>query len=403
MQRLGLLKLLVSISSQQSTGTLIGAGQELVRILTAKLDLRWEHTVATYVRAALSEQTFATIRLRASQFLSGETMSSDQASIEIQDAYLSQRCLPSRRGRLSHTDDYSRFPHWGVSLGLTRKEPFSPLVRGNMLLELVAPSEISAFKCFDEACNPLELTRPQRAFFLYVLLEKDLSVLAPLYERLLVHAEPFSDLQAGDLLPDIYVSAARLLRDTGRGGHDADRATQLRETADAIRARQGKSYGKTVREQTITPRLEPFVDIGILAKPNAYSYEYQFTRGGREFFSTMTGRWQRVPYFSGFGRAVSTFLEYRDRRVSSEPELVHLIHGAWSKLKSDLGYSSIQETLLLALVHGLESDVGWFELDEALDTLQRVQKDEPGLVRFNIDRQGNLSVIRFPARSLGSI
>lgn len=392
MQRLGLLKLLVAISAKRSTSTLLYVGQELIRTLTSKVDLHWDDDLANYVRSALSEQTFPSVRQAAAQFLRQGVAGSPTVALEIQDAYLSQISLPSRRGRLAPTDD-SRFPHWGVALGLTRKEPFGPLVRGNLLLSLVSEPELAAFTRFDPSCNPLDLSGSQRVFFLYTLLEKDLSVLIPLYEQLLERNGSFTDLEAGDMLPDLYLAASRALRRTGRGGLDADRATQMADTSSAIRARRGRSYGKTVREQTITPRLEPFVDMGLLSKIGAYSYEYEFTPSGRDFFSRMKGQWQAS--FSGFGKAAASLFNYDDRQVSSDEELLYLLHWAWDRLKSSLGYSPIDETLLLGLIKGLEEGAGWFELDEALETLKRLQKNVPGLLRFNIDRQGNLSVLRF--------
>ena len=392
MQRLGLLKLLVAISAKRSTSTLPYVGQELIQTLTRKVDLTLTDDLAHYVRSALSEQTFASLRRAAAQFLESDYAGQTNVALEIQDAYLSEVSLPSRRGRLALTDD-TRFPHWGVTLGLTRKEPFGALVRGNLLLSLMSESEIEAFARFDGTCNPLELSRPQRVFFLYTLLEKDLSVTVPLYEQLLERDGTFTDLEAGDLLPDLYFSASRSIRRTGLGGRFAERATQLADTAEAIKARRGKSYGKTVREQTITPRLEPFVDIGLLTKPNPYSYVYEFTVGGRDFFSGMKGRWGTS--FRGFGKAVASLFDYGDWQVSTDSDQLSLLHWAWARLKSNLGYSPIDETLLLGLIKGLEDGVGWFELDEALETLKRLQKDVPGLLRFNIDRQGNLSVIRF--------
>ena len=392
MQRLGFLKLLVGISARQSTGTLLTTGQELIRTLTRRVNLSWDDRLATYVRSALSEHNYAHLRSLAADFLAGNCAGSPEIEVEIQDAYLGLGNLPSRRGRLATTDD-SRFPHWGVALGLTRKEPFGTLVRGNLLLNLVTESELAAFGRFDSCSNPLELTRPQRLFFLYVLLERDISVLVPLHEQLLDRDAPFSDLEAGDLLPDLYFSASRTLRSTGRGGYEADRASQLDETAEAIRARQGKSYGKTVREQTVTPRLEPLVDIGLLAKPDSFSYDYEFTLRGREFFTSMKGRWHDP--FSGFGKSAAVFLGYDDREVSADSELLRLLHLAWDKLKSHLGYSPISETLLLGLVFGLEQGVGWFDLAQARASLLRLHREVPGLLRFNMDRQGNLSVVRF--------
>lgn len=392
MQRLGFLKLLVSNSTRQSTETLIGAGQELIRSLTSKVALPWDGHLARYIRSGLSEQTHAIARRGAADFLAEGCASASEIEVEIQDAYLALGDLPSRRGRLAPTDD-SRFPHWGVSLGLNRKEPFGILARGSVLLTLVTESELAAFRSFDPSNNPLVLTRPQRLFFLYALLEKDLSILVPLHEELLRRDGYFSDLEAGDLLPELYASASKSLRNTGRGGHDADRAFQLAETADAIKARQGKSYGKTVREQTVTPRLEPLVDIGILTKPDPYTYSYKFTSHGRDFFSKMEGKWPCSS--SGFGKAAAAFLGYEDREVSTDSDLLYLLHGAWDKLKGQLGYAPITETSLLGLINGLEQGAGWFEPAEATASLLRIHKEVPGLLRFNMDQQGKLSVVRF--------
>ena len=392
MQRLGFLKLLVAISARHSTGTLPTIGQELIRTLTSKVDLRWDHQLAKYVRSALSEQTNANLRRLAAEFLKGDFERSARVTIEIQDAYLGLGELRSRRGRLAPTDD-SRFPHWGVSLGLTRKEPFGALVRGNLLLSLVPASELLAFDQYDPCCNPLELTRSQRLFFLFVIFERDLSVLVPLFERLLERKGQFSDLEAGDLLPDVYLSASRSLRRTGRGGVDADRALQLAETAAAIRARHGKSYGKTVREQTVTPRLEPLVDLGLLSKREAFSYSYEITSEGRDFFANMRDGWG--DYFSGFGKSAAALLGYDDQEVSSDSALLHFLHSAWAELKSNLGYSPISETLLLGLIYSLEQGAGWFELGRARDLLLRTRREVRGLLRFNMDRRGTLSVVRF--------
>ncbi len=392
MQRLGLLKLLVGVSARGSANTLLSTGGQVIKALTSKVVLPWDNRTASYVRSALSVQTNARLREQAAGFLSPGYSGPRQVALELQDAYLALGRLPSRRGRLATTDD-SRFPHWGIALGLTRKEPFDPLVRGNLLLKLTKDAELLGFSQFDPLVNPLELTRPQRVFFMYVILKRDLSILVPLYERLAELNGTFSDMEAGDLLPELYFSASKALKRTGRGGNDSVWANQLAETASAIRARQGKSYGKTVREQTVTPRLEPFVDLGILAKTSAYSYEYRFTPEGREFFSNMKGKWNGS--FSWFGKEAATVFGYGDREVSRDTELLRLLFSAWGEIKSHLGYSPIDETLLLGLIHGLEEGAGWFDLGKAYNTLRSAQKAVPGLLRFNMDRYGRLSVVRF--------
>ena len=109
----------------------------------------------------------------------------------------------------------------------------------------------------------------------------------------------------------------------------------------------------------------------------------------------MKENWHDAPYFPGFGKAATAFLNYGARRVLTDSEVLSLLYLAWGDLRSNLGYSPINETLLLGLINGLERNDGWFELNDGRELLLRAQKEIPGLIRFNVDRQGHLSVVRF--------
>ena len=55
----------------------------------------------------------------------------------------------------------------------------------------------------------------------------------------------------------------------------------LSQVADNVAKWKGRSYtGGGARENTVRVRLEPYVDIGLLSKPDPVRYSYTFTSTG---------------------------------------------------------------------------------------------------------------------------
>lgn len=71
------------------------------------------------------------------------------------------------------------------------------------------------------------------------------------------------------------------------------------------------------------------------------------------------------------------------------------IQKAYDILKSPLGYVPIQEVLLLAGIYSIVESHAYFEISESLGVLKSLQKENTDLIRFNVDRWGAMSVVKF--------
>jgi len=360
MQRLGFLKPLVWRASQSATNSLSTLGKELI--------------------ASVSQ-------------------------IELQDLYLANSELPSRCGKLIN-DDWNKYPYLALNLGLLRKGTYSLLVRGQSFLSLVSDSEKTVFGRpgsipFNEGLNPLQLTAPQKLILCFSLIEGDGDVLKWLYEKLLPLSEPITDRETGGYLPEIYRAIIKKYRTKARSGDDLLRIQRLLDTADKIeRWTKAKPTGsKDILMQSVTPRLEPFVDLGLLSKPDPFAYRYQVTDTTRTFFEPLINA-ESIDYFlhhSFFEAANKAFNLNGEHRTDRE-NILPAIQKAYTVLKSPLGYVPILEVALLAGIYSTTESGSYFEISDAMDTLKSLQKEKPELVRFNVDRWGALTFVKFSGK-----
>ena len=388
MQRLGFLKFVLQMAKQHSTFDQQSMGTWLREVLAAPVAAALTNEVAGYMERILGE----------SQSKSEEPVPADghgSVTLQLQDIYLANSKLTSKRGRLGISDDFLRYPQFAANLGLTRRDSGTILVRGNVLLALTTPEELAAFRRLDLDHNPCDLSLAQRLFFLYVLLDADWAVLQPLYSKLCRMERAFSDMDAGDLLPDILRQLSRDARARVTNAAEGLELAKLADTADAIEKRKGHHFGKTVREQTITPRLEPFADIGILGKVVPYSYEYQMTANGRALMAHLTsgeglqGNLQTSLFTSWqahFGPACSRLLG---------EEALPVLYQSWKSLTSPLGYAPIEEVVLLAAITAVADKGTYFEMADGRQVLEDARRKDPNLIRYNVDRMGRPVFMKF--------
>jgi len=401
MQRLGFLKHLEWRASLASTNTLSTLGKELISSVSQKISFFSSHQIQKDIKATLTDQTYKNLPAIVSNTLS-DNLDNPKVQIELQDFYLGNSELPSRRGKLVN-DDWNKYPYLALNLGLLRKGTYSLLVRGQSFLSLVNDSERKAFgrsgdKPLNEGLNPLQLTIPQRLLLLFSFIEGDGDVLKDLYRRLLPISKEFSDSEAGDYLPDIYRSIVKQARPKVRSGDDNLRIQKLLDVAGKIEEWKGKQStgGKDARLHTITPRLEPLVDLSLLSKPDPFAYRYQVTHATKIFFDLLINsesidNFLHFSFFKAANKAINLNSEHRPDRETIFPE----IQKAYTALKSPLGYTSILEVSLLAGIYSITESGAYFELSEAINLLKSLQKEKPELVRFNVDRWGTLTFVKF--------
>lgn len=400
MQRLGFLKYLVWRASRSATNNLSSLGKELVSSVSQKVSVTLSYQLQEYIMTALTDPIYKDLRAIASK-LPNDSSDKPMVQAEMQDVYLADLGIPSRRGKLIK-GDWRKYPYLALELGMLRKGTYSLLVRGQSFLSLVPEEERRVFDRpgatpFNGNSNPFRLTMPQRLLLLFSFIERDGDVLHRLYERLLTLPEPFADREAGNYLPEIYRAMAKQYRSKMRSGDDLLRVQKFLDTAEKIEAWKGKPYtGKGARELTITVRLEPFVDLGLLSKPDPFAYRYQVTYATKTFFESLINS-ESTNYFlnHSFFDASNKAFNLNRKHQGNKETILPAIQKAYTVLKSPLGYVPILEVALLAGIYSITETDTYFELSESIDMLRSIQKERPELLRFNVDRWGVLTFVKF--------
>lgn len=401
MQRLGFLKPLVWQASRTATNNLSTLGNQLIDLVSQKVSVTLTPQLQEYIRIA-----FTDTQRKANQTTSSKPLDDKQGEVkvqlELQDVLLSNSDLPSRRGKLVK-EDWKKYPYLALNLGLLRKGTYSLLVRGQSFLSLISGDEIKIFgrlvaKQAEGELNPLLLTIPQKLLLLFSFIEGDGDVLKPFYKRILQTSKGFSDREVGAFLPDIYRDIIKENRAKARSGDDLLRVQRLLDTANKIeRWTKAKPTGsKDILTESVTPRLEPFVDIGLLSKPDPFAYRYKINDATRAFFEPMINtesvdHFLHHSFFEATNKAFSLIGDHRTYRETILPT----IQTAYNALKSPLGYVPILEVALLAGINSITEMRTFFEISEVIDTLKSLQKERPELVRFNVDRWGALTFVKF--------
>lgn len=400
MQRLGFLKHLLLQASRSATNSLSSLGKDLIAVVTRKVPVLLTPDLKQYINKGLTSSQYRDLRSAVLR-PSAENQHDLKVNLEIQDLYLADPRIPSRRGRLV-TDSWNRYPYCALDLGLIRKGTYSLLVRGHSFLSLVSNDEKGAFILSSNSLpgketNPLVLTMQQKIHLLFSIVDGDGDLLKPLYRNLLSASDDFTDKEAGDYLPEIYRLVARESKSKVRSGDDLIRIQQLLNNAAKIEAvkRSRSPGGKNPREHAITIRLEPFVEIGLLAKLDPFAYRYQATTATKQFFRSLISCENIAQFLEGFFfKTTSEALGLQAKEQRDSRTVLPAIHRAYTILRSPLGYAPITEVALLAAIFNLTEVGSYFEISDAKQILKSLQKERPETVGFNVDRWGALAFVK---------
>lgn len=395
MQRLGFLKWLIFDCSKSATSNLSTLGNNLIAVISQKVTVSLTNDLILYIKSALTSPVHREIFTKVKQQKNQEVLES--INVELQDAYLSSINLPSRRGRLAK-DEWFEYPSFAIGLALIKKGTYSLSVRGLSFLSLVPQEEIQALKQYKPEFNPLRISIAQKLLLVYSLVENDGQLLSYLYEQFLKKEVVFSDVEASERLPEILHKILKESRSRVRSGDDLQRTQRIKKTIERFKRVQGKpsTGGGGVRHETIAVRIEPFVDLGLLSKPDPFAYRYQITDATKTFFELLINS-EGIDYFlhhSFFDTSNKAFA-LNGKHITDRETILPAIQKAYTVLRSPLGYAPILEVTLLAGIYSMTGAGTYFEISEALETLKSIQKEKPELVRFNVDRWGALTFVKF--------
>ena len=395
MQRLGFVKYMLSKCASSDTTSQDVLVRHLEDFVSIKIDTLLREEVVEYIRTRFPGNYYKVIKDKVKK-ITNDRKAKQLLSINLQDVYLSSNILPSKTGRLSK-DDLNDLPYLLTSLGLCRKENYSILVRGRLFVDLLQKYELPAFKTYDSNHNPFLLDTKQQMFFIFQFLENDGDVINILYKKLL-SLNKFSDRDAGDLLAESYRELADIYRQNVRNIDGQKQLQRILNIASSIEKWKGKmdTGGKSARTHNVTIRLEPFVDMGLLEKDNPHEYKYTIPNYSKLFFETLY-ELNNISDFlhTIFFEHINIAFNLKAKKVEDKNVIIKNYYNAWRALKSPLGYSPIEEAALLAGINSITKDRYFVEINEIISVLKDYQKKYPNLIRFNIDRTGKLTYVKF--------
>lgn len=393
MQRLGYLKLLAYEATRTETSNVAALGKRLISSVTrrVKVDGPFDPSLTEYVKIRLFDRVYAELRKQVLDKPPALT-----AALELQDLYLSDPRIPSTTGKLIE-NDWRFYTYLGTALDFIKPGTWSAMTRSLTFLALTPKEELAAFEQYTQRNNPLLLSNEQSALLLYCFLDNDAEILHPLFQAILnFDKDTFDEREAGDLLPGIIKKSAARLSKASLVVEDKERLAKLEKVAANIEKQLGKPYsGGGARETAIRVRLEPFCDLGLLAKPDRHRFSYK----PNPAFARLMTDWPGLDATDHFldDRFFTTLAGMHDLRVSeaSDDDARIALHEAGGKLSSTLGYSPIKDASLLAGIRLLFNQHKVLELGRSHDVLRAWQKAAPDIVRFTVDRMGELAYVKF--------
>jgi hypothetical protein len=400
MQRLGYLKRLVRRVVAVNTSSLENLGSDLTRTVMRKEKVPLTADRVAYIRQRLFDRVYNGLKKQAAAWGESETGDESMVAMELQDLYLADPLLPSQTGKLVR-NGARKYPPLGVNLGFIRAGTYSPNTRALSLLHFTPEAELQAFLDYHPDANPLRVSRAQALLLLYSLLENDGEVVCPLFSQLAEDAnEGFSDRDAGDRLPEIYRALIRRHRRRLLSADERERIESLSQTASSIERWRERSYtGGGAHIEAGSPRVEPYVDIGLLQKPDPFRYLYTFTSAGLTWSEALAevesdaqiADFLATRFFATAARAADISAESLD-----DPEAIaHRLYRAWQIVQSTGGYAPIVEMALVAGILALLEEGLVIEPAVAREAIIAYQKANPYQIRFTVNRMGDLAHARF--------
>jgi hypothetical protein len=185
MQRLGFLKHVVASASPQRPSSAGALGRSLLSVVGRKYATSIRPEMKEYCDRVFTEQHYNTLRTQVRN--ATEQQPVGQVELELQDIYLSQDVLPSKRGRI---------------LSEKEKDIHVLTSRGRLFANTVSSSEIDAFVQPSEV-NPLVISPGQAMVLLFSFLEADGDLISMLYPVIAKKMEMFTDYEVGDRIGEL--------------------------------------------------------------------------------------------------------------------------------------------------------------------------------------------------------
>ena len=389
LQRAGVILAVVTAASESRRTTIEALSRSYSQLLRTEVVVSPEqaNNVAEYLRRMRLWQRYPELH-------EGSPAAASGARVEVQDLWLADPRVPSASGAITERvlDEPVQL---ALALRLLRPGSHTLTARGTCL-RVAAGEQSRSIHSASVNPNPMVIPLGAGLLMLHAFLDADYDFLRATYDVALDLGKTFSRPEISRRMGDVCRAVHEQFRGHVRTGEDRQRLTRLAELAESIDS-AGKAVtwgGARPPDQTSTLRLEPLVDLGVLTRSSRFEYAYTMTAEQRQLFEEITteqdgGAWLSEHLVHSYLTARSLHLP----RIDPSDAWVSIRH-AWEKLRSPMGYASIDEALLLAIAELVDSRTGFFELASGRQALRDLQRQQPHAVRFTMARGGALSYFR---------
>jgi hypothetical protein len=144
-----------------------------------------------------------------------------------------------------------------------------------------------------------------------------------------------------------------------------------------------------------TVRLEPYVDFGLIGKPERSRYTYTLNDRQRAFYRALVDTDDISTLLDT--KLVGLYLrsQGRDLERCGDEAIWEAVLNAYRLLRSRLGYAAFREVVLLAIGTLVDSGgEGYFEIADGIEVIRREKERSPRADRYGVSRGGGLTYVK---------
>ena len=332
----------------------------------------------------------------------GVTGKGNEVTLRLQDRWVFEH--PSQSGwllDLAHEEYYEKM---GLPflLGLLDDE-CNQTDLGELLAHL--DTEAVGNWTVEKMGNPLILTPENRVAFLYAIMRSDGDFMIPyVHDLLRFDGRSFTYLEAGQSVPAVMGRVLARLESAVYTSEDQERFHDMELAKEKIAENIEKNVetkgSGSRREQTVLPRLEWLVDLGVLDRTCSGAREYILCQGSAEFIQALHRHYANAAD-SGYPEeavekvvdrnffALAHRLLYGLHETDSPDDIVNFILPAYDEMRSPTGYCVGHPLLLLAHIRRWEAgEHTVIEYETAKAVLEEAYQHDPDRFYFTTARFG---------------
>jgi hypothetical protein len=276
-----------------------------------------------------------------------------------------------------------------LPLELLFPSTFSWRPEARIIENLISDQEYDAFET-SASYNPLELSLPERLFYLYKFLVNDGIAFVHIMSGLRT-SKNWTRTEAAVLLQESYEIYGKKLKSLVQSSSDYAEAQGMLTLAEKME--HGREGVVGTKELRVTPRLEALVDLHIIDKPDEKKGAYVYCRTDRsnrfvQEFNDVDEEQTSIEN-DFFGRCAHIY--GIGVKPIDDPKVFRALINNSQYVRAAYGLVGINEVSLLTAIRALTAEpAGIVELPAAREILIENQKEHQNDIKLHVDTKGRI-------------